>query len=356
MTSSLDFLRTLLDAPGPSGFETRPARIWRAEAERFADRVTADVGGNSLATINPDARPRVMFAGHIDEIGVMVSHVDEQGFLHFETIGGWDTQVFVGQRVLVLARDRVVPGVIGKRAIHLMEEEDRKKVSRAQDLWIDVGVSSREEATALGLRIGDAGVLGSSVQELANGRLVSRSLDNRMGAYVVLEALRLLAAERPSASVTAVATTQEEIAWQAGGGARTSAVSLDAEVAIVVDVTHATDYPGIDKNRHGDIKLGGGPVLSRGSATNPVVTDLLIEAAEAEGIPYTLQAAPRWTGTDADSIYTANRGVATGLVSVPNRYMHSPSEMVDPKDLEMAARLLAAFARRVTAGIDWVPR
>jgi endoglucanase len=353
---SLAFLRKLLDAPGPSGFEIRPARLWRAEAERFADRVAGDVAGNSLATVNPDGGPRVMFAGHIDEIGVQVSYVDDQGFLHFETIGGWDTQVFVGQRVLLIAREGLVPGVIGKRAIHLMEEEDRKKVSRAQDLWIDVGARSREEVTALGLRIGDAGVLASTVQEFANGRIVSRSLDNRMGAFVVLEALRLLAEDRPTASVTAVATTQEEIAWQTGGGARTSAVTLDAQVAIVVDVTHATDYPGMEKRRHGDIVLGGGPVLSRGSAVNPIVLDLLVEAAEAEGIPYTLQAAPRYTGTDADSIYTAGRGVATGLVSVPNRYMHSPSEMLDLADLEASARLLAAFARRLAADADFVVR
>ncbi|HEU4700341.1 MAG TPA: M42 family metallopeptidase [Gemmatimonadales bacterium] len=353
---SLSFLKRLLDAPGPSGSETRPARLWRAEAERFADRVSADVGGNSLATLNPDGRPRLMFAGHIDEIGVMVSYIDDDGFCHFETIGGWDTQVFVGQRVVLLGRDALVPGVVGKRAIHLMEKEEREKVSRAEDLWIDVGARSRDEVLALGLRIGDSGVLGSTVQEFANGRIVSRSLDNRMGAFVVLEALRLLAQDRPEGMVTAVATTQEEIAWQTGGGARTTAVTLEAEVAIVVDVTHATDYPGMQKHRHGDVKLGGGPVLSRGSAVNPVVLELLVEAAEAEGIPYTLQAAPKHTGTDADSIYTAHRGVATGLVSVPNRYMHSPSEMVDLGDLERAAQLLAAFARRVTTKTDFVPR
>jgi endoglucanase len=297
-----------------------------------------------------------MFAGHIDEIGVMVSYVDDDGFCHFETIGGWDTQVFVGQRVLLLGGRGLVPGVVGKRAIHLQEKEDREKVSRTQDLWIDVGARTRAEAEALGLRIGDGGVIASTVQEFANGRIVSRSLDNRMGAFVVLEALRLLAQDPPAASVTAVATTQEEIAWQTGGGARTAAVALEAEVAIVVDVTHATDYPGMLKHRHGDVKLGGGPVLSRGSAVNPIVLDLLVASAEAEGMPYTLQAAPKYTGTDADSIYTAHRGVATGLVSVPNRYMHSPSEMVDLADLERAARLLAAFARRVSEATDFVPR
>jgi endoglucanase len=352
---SLAFLKSLLDAPGPSGFETGPARVWRAEAEKFADRVSADVGGNSLAAVNPDGAPRVMFAGHIDEIGIQISHVDDDGFLSFEGIGGWDSQVFVGQRVVLLGKSGLVTGVIGKKAIHLMEEDDRKKVSRVQDLWIDIGAANRADALGM-IRVGDAGVLASTVQELPNGRVVSRSLDNRIGAFVVLEALRLLAADKPAAAVTAVATTQEEIAYATGGGARTTATSLAAQVAVVVDVTHATDYPGIDRRRHGDIKLGGGPVLARGSAINPVVFGMLAEAAEAEGIPYEVQAAPRNTFTDADSIYTAHHGIATGLVSVPNRYMHSPNEMVALEDLTRAAQLLAAFARRVGADTDFIPR
>ena len=352
---SLRFLKDLLDTPGPSGFETAPARVWRAEADGFADRVQADVGGNSLATINPEGSPRVMFAGHIDEIGLMVVHIDDEGYVHFDPIGGWDNQVFVGQRVILLGRAGPVPGVIGKRAIHLMEKDDRDKVSKPEDLWIDIGAANRADAETR-LRVGDAGVLAASFQELPNGRIVSRSLDNRIGAFVVLEALRLLATDRPSAQVTAVATTQEEIAYTTGGGARTSAVSLDARAAVGVDVTHATDYPGIEKKRHGDIRLGGGVVLSRGSAVNAVVFDLLAAAAEREGIPITIQAAPKCTGTDADAIYTAHCGIATGLVSVPNRYMHSPNEMVALEDLERAARLLAAFARSVTVDTDFVPR
>jgi endoglucanase len=352
---SLTFLKSLLDTPGPSGFETAPARVWRAEAPQCADSVAADVGGNSLATINPGGAPRLMFAGHIDEIGLMVVHIDDEGYVHFDPIGGWDTQVFVGQRVLLLGRNGPVAGVIGKRAIHLMEKDDRDKVSKPEDLWIDIGAANRADAESR-LRVGDAGVLAATVQELPNGRVVSRSLDNRIGAFVVLEALRLLAGDRPRAQVTAVATTQEEIAYTTGGGARTTAVSLDAQAAIVVDVTHATDYPGIEKKRHGDIRLGGGVVLSRGSAVNGAVFDLLVEAAEREKIPFTIQAAPKYTGTDADAIYTAHRGIATGLVSVPNRYMHSPNEMVALDDLDRAARLLAAFARSVSAETDFVPR
>jgi putative aminopeptidase FrvX len=352
---SLTFLKALLDTPGPSGFETAPARVWRAEADGFADEVRADVGGNSLATINPGGTPRLMFAGHIDEIGLMVIHIDDEGYAHFDPIGGWDSQVFVGQRVLLLGRNGPVPGVIGKRAIHLMEKDDREKVSKPEDLWIDIGAMNRADAETR-LRVGDAGVLAATVEELPNGRIVSRSLDNRIGAYVVLEALRLLSAERPGAQVTAVATTQEEIAYTTGGGARTTAVSLDAQAAIVVDVTHATDHPGIEKKRHGDIRLGGGVVLSRGSAVNATIFELLAAAAERERIPFTIQAAPKSTGTDADSIYTAQRGIATGLVSVPNRYMHSPNEMVALEDLDRAARLLAAFARSVNSETDFVPR
>ncbi len=354
---SLAFLKSLLDTPGPSGFETAPARVWRQEAEAFADEVRADVGGNSLATLNPGGSPRVMFAGHIDEIGLMVVHIDDEGYAHFDPIGGWDSQVFVGQRVLLLGRTGPVPGVIGKRAIHLLEKDDRDKVSKPEDLWIDIGAANRADAETR-LRVGDAGVLAATVQELPNGRIVSRSLDNRIGAFVVLEALRLLAADRPRANpqVTAVATTQEEIAFTTGGGARTSAVSLDAQAAIVVDVTHATDYPGVEKKRHGDIRLGGGVVLSRGSAVNATIFELLVASAEREQIPFMIQAAPRSTGTDADSIYTAHRGIATGLVSVPNRYMHSPNEMVVLDDLDRAARLLASFARALNGESDFVPK
>jgi len=238
--------------------------------------------------------------------------------------------------------------------VHLMKREDMDKVSKITDLWIDIGAANKAEALER-VRVGDAGVLDAHVQEFPNGRIVSRSIDNRIGAYVVSEALRLLAANRPKhAAVFAVATTREEIAWQ-GGGARTSAVGIDPQVALVVDVTHATDFPGAEKKRVGDHKLGTGPVLSRGSAVNHAVFDLLVECAETEQIPYTIQAAPHDTGTDADAIYNALKGIPTGLVSVPNRYMHSPNEMVALEDLHRAARLCAAFARRLTPDTSFVP-
>lgn len=348
------FLRRLLDAPGPSGFETGPARVWREEAATFGDRVSTDISGNSIAAVNPDGAPRVMFAGHIDEIGLMVVHVDDDGYLYFSTIGGWDAQVLVGQRVHIMTQKGPLDGVIGKRAVHLIRQEERDRPSKVTDLWIDIGAKSKADALRR-VRIGDPAVLAASALELPNHRLVSRSIDNRIGAFVALEALRALSRRPPKTACFAVATTQEEIAW-AGGGARTSAAGIDPQVAVVVDVTHATDHPNVEKKEHGDVRLGGGPVLSRGSAVNPVVFEMLIETAEAEDIPYAIQAAPRDTGTDADAIHLAQHGIPTGLVSVPNRYMHSPNEMVDLADLERAAKLLAGFARRVTPKVDFTPR
>ncbi|HXY18797.1 MAG TPA: M42 family metallopeptidase [Gemmatimonadales bacterium] len=349
---SLDFFKRLLDTPGPSGFERAPARVWREEAARFA-KVEADVAGNCYATVNPGGKPRVMLTGHLDEIGVMIVHVDDDGFLYFAPIGGWDPQVLVGQRVRLEGRAGPVAGVVGKKAIHLIKADERDKASKITDLWIDIGVKNKAEALER-VRVGDAGVLEAGVAQLPNRRLVSRSIDNRVGSFVVLEALRRLAAQPPAACAVAVGTTQEEIAYT-GGGARTSAFGLEPDAAIVVDVTHATDSPGVEKKEVGDFKLGGGPVLSRGSAASPVVFDQLVAAAEAEKIPYGIEAAPRGTSTDADAIYTARRGIATGVVSVPCRYMHSPNEMVDLDDLDRAAALLAAWTRRLQGGTSFLP-
>lgn len=368
---SLSFLKRLLDTPGPSGFEAAPARLWRAEARAFGAAVSSDVHGNSFATLNPGGSPRVMLAGHVDEIGVMIVHVDDDGYLYFAPIGGWDSQVLVGQRVVMLGKEGtgegvgvggtegmagvpLVTGVIGKKAIHVMKPEERDRASKITDLWIDIGASSKAEALER-VRVGDAGVIATQVLEFPNGRIVSRSIDNRIGAFVVLEALRRLAAAPGfSASVTAVATTQEEIA-HTGGGARTSAFALEPDAAVVVDVTHATDFPGMEKKEIGDFKLGGGPVLSRGSAVSRVVFDQLVRAAEAGAIPYAIEASPRFTSTDADAIFTTRRGIATGLVSVPCRYMHSPNEMVSLADLDRAAELLAAWIRLLDRSTSFIP-
>ena len=352
---SLGFLKRLLNTPGPSGFETAAARVWRDEASTFADQVEKDVSGNTWALLGEGGAPRVMLAGHIDEIGLMLTHIDDEGFLYLEGIGGWDPQVMVGQRVRLLTREGEIVGVIGKKPIHLIKPDERDKASKLTDLWIDVGAKTREEAEKRGIRVGDPGVLDTQLIQLGDDLIASRSIDNRIGAFVVLEALRLLdAGERPAAQVAAVATAQEEIGYS-GGGARTAAFRLDPQVAIVVDVTFATDAPGLEKKELGDHRLGGGPVLSRGSAAHPIVFEKLAAVADREKIPYTIAASPRFSSTDADAIYLSRAGVATGIVSVPNRYMHSPNEIVSLTDLERAAQLIAAFVRSLDATTDFVP-
>jgi len=356
MKDRVAFLERLLEEPGPSGFESRPARVWRSEAETFADKVWSDVHGNSFAALSSARRPRVMLAGHVDEIGLQITHVDENGFLYVDGIGGWDPQVLVGQRVRVMGRDGDVPGVVGKKPIHLLKPDERKKVTEIQEVWIDLGASSAEQVQELGVRVGDALVLAPDFLRLSGDRIASRAIDNRVGAYVVLEALRLLAEDPPShAGVVAVATVQEEIGYS-GGGARSSAFALDPEVAVVVDVTFSTDVPEANKKELGEHEIGGGPVLSRGSVVHPLVFEKLVGVAEREEIPYSIQAAPRASRTDADGIFLVRSGVPTVLVSIPNRYMHSPNEVVSLEDLARAAQLLAGFARSLEAEWSFVQR
>jgi putative aminopeptidase FrvX len=351
--SSLSFLKKLLDTPGPSGFEAAPARIWRDEAAKFA-KVRADVAGNSIAEVNPGGSPTIMLAGHIDEIGVIVTYIDDDGFAYISGIGGWDPQVLVAQRIRFLGRNGDVFGVVGKKPIHLMKHDDREKASKMTDLWVDIGATSKKEAQEH-LSIGDPGVIDSRTMEFPNGRIVSRSIDDRIGAFIVLEALRRYAEKPGSAHVVAVATTQEEIAWR-GGGALVCASCVNPQMAIVVDVTFATDHPEIEKKEVGEAKIGGGPVLTRGSIISPVVFNILRDTAEKHDIPYAVHAAGRDTSTDADAIHIAREGIATALVSVPNRYMHSPNEMVSIDDLDRSADLLAAACRAVSADTDFTAR
>jgi len=347
--ASYEFLKRLLSTPGPSGNEGAAARVWREEAGGFAE-VGGDRMGNSFATLNAGGSPRVMLSGHIDEIGLMVTHIDEGGLLRFTGVGGWDPQVLVGQRVRLQTRDGEVMGVVGKKAIHVMEPEERKKVSAIKNLWLDIGAKDGDEAKGM-VRVGDVGVVDQDLLELPNGRIASRSLDNRMGAFVVLEALRLLSEEEVSAEVVAVASVQEEIGLY---GARGAAYGLDPDAAIAVDVTHATDTPGVSKSENGDHALGSGPVIERATNLSPVVSEGLIAAAEKADIAYTLEADSRSTGTDADAIQFTRAGIATGLVSAPNRYMHSPSEVVDLGDLENCARLIAAYVQEFDENTDFI--
>jgi putative aminopeptidase FrvX len=347
------FLHRLLDTPGPSGFEAAPARIWRKEAASFAT-VTTDVAGNSMAEVNSGGSPTIMLAGHIDEIGLIVTYIDDEGFVYVQGIGGWDPQVLVGQRLRFLGRDGDVLGVVGKKPIHLMKTEEREKAVKLTDLWVDIGAASRAEAESR-LAIGDAGVIDSKMIEFPNDRIVSRSIDNRIGAFVVLEALRRYAAEPGDARVVAVATAREEIS-SFGGGALVCATCVNPKMAIAVDVTFATDHPNIEKKEIGEAKMGGGPVLTRGSFISPMVFNALRTVAERGEIPFTVHAAGRDTHTDADFIHIAREGVATALVSVPNRYMHSPNEMVSLQDLDHVATLLAATCREIKPDTDFTAR
>jgi endoglucanase len=351
--SSLAFLKRLLDTPGPSGFESAPARVWREEAAHFAN-VRGDVHGNSMAVVAGAGEPTIMLAGHIDEIGVIVQHIDDEGYVYIAPIGGWDVQVLVGQRLRFLGAQGDVFGVVGKKPIHLLRPDDREKASKLTDLWVDIGAANAAEAGAR-LSVGDPGVIDSHTLDFPNNRIVSRSIDDRIGAFVVLEALRRYAAQPGAARVVATATTQEEIAWH-GGGAAVSATAIGARMAIVVDVTFATDHPGIEKKELGHHPIGSGPVLTRGSIISPVALRLLRSTADALSIPYTLHAAGRDTGTDADAIHIAREGIATALVSIPNRYMHSPNELVSLDDVDRAATLIAETCRRVGTEIDFTDR
>jgi putative aminopeptidase FrvX len=345
-----DVLRRLLTAAGPSGYEQAPSAVFREAAAAFAE-VTHDAVGSTVARVaGTGDGPSVAVVGHIDEIGLIVHHIDDDGFLWFTGVGGWDPIVLIGQRIEIATRDGVVAGVIGRKPPHLLREDDRKKAPELRQLHLDIGARDGDEARSL-VRIGDVGVITGEPVELPNGRLVSRSMDNRLGTFVAFEAARLVAeAGGAPGDVYAAAVAQEEITF---AGARTTAYSLRPDIAIVVDVTFATDQPGTDVKELGKHEFGSGPVLTRGSTLDPQVFELLYAAGEAEDIPFTVSASARHTGTDADAFHLSRAGIPTGVVSIPLRYMHSPVEMVQLDDVENTARLIAAFARRLEAGADF---
>ncbi|MGB2711709.1 MAG: M42 family metallopeptidase [Conexibacter sp.] len=345
-----EVLRKLLTVPGPSGYESAAGAVWREAASAFA-QVSVDSLGSSVARVAGTAGgPLLAIVGHIDEIGVIVSHVDDDGFLRFAGVGGWDPVILVGQRVTLLTRGGPLDGVIGKKPIHLMKDEDRKRTPELKDLHIDVGAKDGEDARAR-VRIGDVAVIAGDPLELPNERIVSRSMDNRIGCYVAYEAARLVAeAGGAPGDVAAVAAVQEEITF---AGSRTTAYTLQPDLAIAVDVTFATDQPGIELGELTKHPLGSGPVITRGSTLHPALFELLHETAEAEQIPFTVESSARATGTDADAIHFSRAGVPTALVSVPLRYMHSPVEMVQLDDVANAAKLIAAFAQRLTPGFSF---
>jgi len=349
--SSRDFLKALVEAPSPSGFEQPAQRVWRECVAPHADRVRTDTHGNCIAVKNADGRPRVLLAGHCDELGFMVNYISDEGFLYFQTIGGFDVNIIPGRRVHVHTKNGPVLGVTGKKAIHVMNEDERKKKAEVHDLWIDIGVADKAEAESL-VSVGDPVTYTVGFEPLRGDLCVARGFDDKAGSFAVGEVLRLLKDAPLKAAVYAVSTVQEEVGLR---GARTSAFGIDPKVGIAVDVTHATDHPDMDKKKVGDVKLGGGPVIARGANINPVVERMLIEAAEAAGIPFQLEAAPRGTGTDANPIQLTRAGVAAGLVSIPLRYMHTAVEVLSLTDLEHVSSLLAAFVTRLDETVDFTP-
>jgi putative aminopeptidase FrvX len=343
MSFNKTFLQNLLSAPGPSSFETRPAAVWREQAKTYGAKLETDPYGSSFAIFNKDAAPKIMLAGHIDEIGLIVTYIDKEGLIYFRGVGGWDSQQLVGQRARLLGYKGDIVGVIGKKPIHLMNADDQKKISKIEDLWIDIGAKNDSEAKQH-VRVGDAAVLEQPYLELLNNRVASKAIDNRIGAYIVLEAARRAHEAKAKAEIVAVATTQEEIG---NVGAGTAAYELNPNVAIAVDVTHATDVPNVNKKEVGDVPFGSGANLAIGSTIHRGVFNMLIETAEAEKIPYTIEANPMRTYTDADQIVKVRSGIPTAVVSIPNRYMHSPNEMIDLGDLEHVIALIAAFIGRL---------
>jgi endoglucanase len=351
LQDSFDFLKRLVDTPGPSGYEQRVQRVFRDRVSAFAADIRTDVLGNVYASINPGGSPRIMLAGHADEIGFQVRYVSDEGMLYFGSIGGHDVVVTVGQRVIVHTAGGRVPGVLGRKAVHLLDTDERTKMPKLDDLWIDIGAKDKADAESA-VAIGDCVTYDHELQRLRGEQCVARSFDDKMGVFVVAEALRLLSKTSLKASVTGVSTVQEEVGLR---GARTSAYGIDPQIGIATDVGHATDYPGGDKKKVGDIKLGGGPQITRGPNINPMVYDRLVSTAKELGIPCQIAAAPGGTGTDANVIQLNRAGVAAGLVSVPLRYMHTPNEIMNLDDIENAAKLIAGFCERVTVDIDWTP-
>jgi endoglucanase len=351
---SLDFLRTLVNTPSPTGHEVRGQRVWLDYVKPFADETFSDAYGNCVAVLNKGGGPRLMLAAHADEIAMAVNYISDEGFIYVRKLGGVDAAITKAQRVIIHSAGGAVKGVVGNVAPHLQREEKKPKLPKIHDLFIDIGAGSRAEAAGL-VRIGDPITLADEFDLLRNDLAVARAFDNRIGTFAVAEALRLLRESKAnlSAEVCAVSNVQEEVGLL---GARQIAYSLKPDVAIVVDVTHGTDYPTVNKTHHGDVKLGLGPVLTHGGCNHSEVVARLEAVAAAGNIPLQHGAMSSTSGTDTDVIFWTRGGIASALVSLPNRYMHSPVEVVSLKDLEKIPELLAGFAQSLKPGEPFMVR
>ena len=351
-SAAREFLVRLLATPSPSGYEQPIQRVVRDYLGGVADTLSTDSHGNVIGAKNPAAPTRMLLAGHCDQIGLIVQYIDADGYISVQPIGGWDPMQLVGSRVVIWTGSGPVPGVIARKPIHLLTEEERKVVPKMKDLWIDIGSTDKADAESV-VRVGDCVTFELTFQPLRNNRACAVAMDDKIGLWVVVEAFRRAVQAGPLPCGLFVASTvQEEIGLR---GAQTSSYGVDPQVAIAVDVTHATDCPTIDKKSEGDIALGRGPVVYRGPNMNPHVVERLLAAAKAREIPVQLGASGRATPTDANVLQTTRSGVATGLVSVPNRYMHSAVETISLDDADRAADLLAAFVRGLEGSIDWAP-
>lgn len=351
---SVEVLKRLVETPSPSGFEQPVQRIVREELAKYVDTVRTDVMGNVIGTRNEQGCPRVMLSGHCDEIGLMVKYIDENGFIYFSAIGIVDAHLTPGQRVRIHGKQEAVLGVIGKKPIHLLKEVEKEKVIKLAKQWIDIGAENKETAEAH-VSVGDPITFDVPFDYLGTNELVvARGFDDKAATFVIIETCRLLAEQGThSAAVFGVSSVQEEVGFR---GATTSAFEIRPDVGVAIDLHFATDNPSIDKTDVGDIGLGKGPIVSRGSRINPIVEELLIQTAQNENIPYQLRAEPTRTGTDTDPIQITRSGVATALLSIPSRYTHTPCEVVSLSDLENFSKLLAAFIQRLDDTISFIPQ
>jgi tetrahedral aminopeptidase len=345
------FLQQLVESTGPAGYETETQSIWRDRVRANADTVETDLLGSSIAVLNADSSLRVMLDAHIDEIGFQIKYIDDNGFLYFSTIGGFDGSTLPGNRVRIAGKNGPVLGVIGRKPIHLMESEERKKAPELKKLWIDIGASARSDAEAL-VSIGDAGGRAHGLERMHANLAVANSFDDRVGGYIIAEAFRNLARAKTTTGVFAASSTQEEVGLR---GAHAAAYRIDTTIGIAVEVTHATDHPHASKTEQGDIRVGAGPVIDVGANTNPRVFRQLVAAAEAEDLPYQIEANPSGTGTDQNPMQMTRSGMATGLISVPLRYMHTSSEVISLDDVDNAVALLTRFVTELDASLDLTP-
>ena len=348
---SRKFFEDLVIQPSPSGFEQPAQDIFRGFVKKYADEIKTDVHGNVIALKKGNGRLRLMIVGHADEIGLMVKYIDENGFIRFTTIGGVDATLLPGLKVNIYSDKKVYQGIVGRKPIHLLKPEERSKAPQIKDLWIDIGAKDKKDAEKK-VSVGDHITFAPGVDMLNDDFITTKATDNKAGVFVAAGVLQELAEEKVEADIYAVSSVQEEIGLR---GAKTSAYGIDPHIGIAIDVTHATDYPGIDKNIMGDIALGKGPVLAIGANINPKVLQMLKKAAKQSGVEYQVEAAPRGTGTDANAIQLTRAGVATGLVSIPNRYMHTPKEIISLKDLEGAVKIIAQFARLLSVKTNLIP-